>query len=187
MNEKTKTIVGVGLLTAIVVVLQAMAISIRFGVFTITLVLAPIIVGTALYGYLAGAWLGFVFGVVVLLTDAGTFLAINVPGTIVTCLAKGIAAGVLAGIVYKALAKKNSLLAVICAGITAPVANTGVFIIGCSVFFLNTIREWAGGSNAFVWMITSFVGLNFVIELIVNLVLSSVIVRIISIGKKTIA
>lgn len=187
MNDKTKKIVGIGLLTAIVIVLQAMAISIRFGIFTITLVLAPIIVGTALYGYLAGAWLGFVFGVVVLLTDAGTFLAINVPGTIITCILKGVAAGVLAGLVYKALAKKNSLVAVICAGIAAPVANTGVFILGCSLFFLNTIREWAAGTNAFVFMITSFVGLNFVIELVVNLVLSSVIVRIISMGKKTIA
>ena len=77
-----------GLLTAIVVVLQAMAIAIRFGVFNITLVLVPIVVGAALYGWKAGAWLGFVFGVVVLFTDAGAFLAINIPGTIITVLLK---------------------------------------------------------------------------------------------------
>lgn len=180
----TKTIVGMGLLTAIVIVLQALAISIRFGVFTITLVLAPIIVGAALYGIWAGAWLGFVFGVVVLLTDAGTFLAINVPGTIVTCILKGVAAGVVAAIIYKALAKKNQILAVILAGIGAPVANTGIFLLGCLIFFLDTIKVWAGDTSVGVFMITGFVGLNFVVELIINLVLSSVIVRILHIAFK---
>ena len=185
MKNSTKTIVGIGLLTAIIIVLQALAISIRFGVFTITLVLAPIIVGAALYGYKAGAWLGFVFGVVVLFTDAGAFLAVNIPGTIITCILKGVCAGFLAGAVYLALSKKNKLLAVICAGITAPVANTGIFLIGCCLFFLDTIKGWAGDTNVGVFMVTSFVGLNFVVELVINLVLSSVIVQIINIGKKS--
>lgn len=188
MNNKTKEIVGIGLLTAVVVVLQAMAISIRFGVFTITLVLAPIVVGAALYGYLAGAWLGFVFGFIVLLTDAGAFLAINVPGTIITCIGKGVAAGLLAALVYKLIEKKNSLLAVICAGIASPVANTGLFLLGCVLFFYDTIKMWgeaAGFANTGAYMLTAFVGLNFLVELIVNLVLSSALVRIIKIGKKS--
>ena len=63
MKSNTKTIVGVGLLTAIVVVLQALAVFIRpTGLFNISLVLVPIVVGAALYGYKAGAWLGLVFG-----------------------------------------------------------------------------------------------------------------------------
>ena len=188
MNNKTKTIVGVGLLTAIVVILQALAIGIRFGVFNITLVLIPIIVGTALYGYLAGAWLGLVFGIVVLFTDAGAFLAINVPGTIITCILKGVLAGLLAGMVYKAFAEKNALLAVILAGVVAPVANTGVFLLGCRLFFYDTIKTWAqaaGFTNAGVYMITAFVGINFLVELAINLVLSTVIVRIIGIARKS--
>ena len=55
--QKTQTVVGLGLLTAIVIVLQALAVGIRVGVFNITLVLVPIIVGAALYGGKAGAWL----------------------------------------------------------------------------------------------------------------------------------
>ena len=46
--QKTQTVVGLGLLTAIVIVLQALAVGIRFGVFNITLVHVPIIVGAAL-------------------------------------------------------------------------------------------------------------------------------------------
>lgn len=187
MNNKTKTIVGVGLLTAIVIVLQALAIGIRFGIFNITLVLIPIIVGAALYGYLAGAWLGLVFGVVVLLTDAGAFLAVSVPGTIVTCILKGACAGLAAGFVYKKLEAKNTTLAVFVAAVVAPVVNTGLFLIGCRLFFYDTIKVWAEGAgyaSAGAFMIGGFVGVNFIVELAINLALSMTIVRIIQIGKK---
>ena len=186
-SSKVSTVVGMGLLTAIVIVLQALTISIRLGVFTITLVLVPIIVGAALYGYRAGAWLGLVFGVVVLMTDAGLFLAVSVPGTVATCVLKGVLAGLAAGAVYKFFAEKSKLLAVILAGIAAPVTNTGVFLIGCRLFFFDTIREWAaaaGFENAGLYMIVGLVGLNFCVELAINLVLSTVIVQIINLGLK---
>lgn len=186
-SQKTKKLTMLALLTAIVVVLQALAISIRFGVFTITLVLAPIIVGAALYGAAAGAWLGFVFGVVVVLTDAGPFLAVSVIGTIITCVSKGILSGLAAGGVYRLLEKKNGLVASICAGICAPVVNTGVFLIGCRLFFYETVAEWGaalGFENTFLYMIVSFVGINFLIELGINLVLSSAIVQLVRMGRK---
>lgn len=186
-QENVRTIVGLGLLTAIVIVLQALAISVRFGVFNITFCLVPIIVGAALYGWKAGAWLGFVFGVVVLLTDAGAFLAVNVPGTIATCILKGALAGAAAGIVYRAVAKKNEIVAVILAGIVSPVVNTGIFLIGTFIFFLDTVKEWAGGTDVGTYIVTAFIGLNFPVELAINLALSSGIVAIVKLGRKTIA
>ena len=186
-STKVSAMVGLGLLTAIVVVLQALSVSIRFGVFNITLVLVPIIVGAALYGAYAGAWLGLVFGVVVLFTDAGVFLAVSVPGTIFTCLLKGALAGLVAGLIYKSVSKKNKLIAVILAGIAAPVTNTGFFLICCRMFFFDTINEWAAASgftNAGLYMIVGLVGVNFCIELAINLVLSTAIVQIINIGLK---
>ncbi len=184
----TGTIVGLGLLTAIVVVLQALAVGIRFGIFNITLVLVPIIVGAALYGKAAGAWLGFVFGVVVLFTDAGAFLAVSVPGTIVTCILKGTLAGLAAGAVYRLVSRRNSTAAAIAAGIVSPIVNTGVFILGCAVFFMDTIAEWAAGAgseNVWTYMLTAFVGINFLVELAINLVLSSAIVIIVRVGRKS--
>lgn len=187
-KNKTMMLTTMGLLTAIVVVLQAMAIAIRFGVFNITLVLVPIVVGAALYGWKAGAWLGFVFGVVVLFTDAGAFLAINVPGTIITVLLKGTLAGAAAGLIYYSLlSRKNDILGVIGAGIVSPIVNTGIFLLGCLVFFYDTIAQWAAGAgfeNVGVYMVTAFVGLNFVVELAINLVLSSAIVLILKVAKK---
>lgn len=189
MKTNTKKIVGIGLFTAIVVVLQLVASTIKLGTFSITLVLAPMIIGAALYGVGAGAWLGLVFGVTVLISgDAGTFLAINAVGTVITVLAKGTLSGLAAAGMYKLVEKKNSLVAVILAGITCPVVNTGIFLIGCCLFFMPTINEWAaaaGIANAGVFMVTSFVGVNFLIELAVNMVLSTTIVKVISLGRKS--
>lgn len=188
MDQKTKKLVGVGLFTAIVVVLQVLAVVIRpTGLFTISLVLVPIVVGAALYGYKVGAWLGFVFSAVVLINDSAAFMAVNAPGTIITVLIKGTAAGLAAGLIYQLLNKKNQLVAVIAAAILCPVVNTGLFLVGCRLFFMETINGWseaAGYASAGAYMIMALVGVNFLIEMGVNIVLSSVILRLIKIGKR---
>lgn len=185
-RDLTYKLVGTALLTAIVVVLQLVGGAIKIGTFSISLVLMPIVVGAALFGIWSGAWLGLVFGVMVMATgDAALFLAVNVPGTIITVLAKGILAGLAAGAVYKFLEKKNRYVATLLASIASPVVNTGVFLIGCSVFFLDTIKSWAGDAPVFQYMIVGLVGINFILELAINLVLNPVIVRIVDIGKKT--
>lgn len=185
---KTRKLTGIAIFTAIVVVLQLLGSFIRFGPFSISLVLIPIVVGAAMYGTAAGAWLGFIFGLVVLLSgDAAAFLGVNALGTIITVIAKGTLAGLCAGLVFRALTKKNTYVAVIASAIVCPVVNTGVFLLGCLLFFMETINGWAaaaGFASAGAYMIVVLVGLNFVFELLVNVVLSPVIVRIISIGKK---
>ncbi|MBQ2798037.1 MAG: ECF transporter S component [Ruminiclostridium sp.] len=179
------TIVGMGLLTAIVVVLQLVSMALRFGMFSITLTLVPIVVGAALYNWKAGAWLGLVFGAAVLITgDAAAFLQINAIGTIITVLVKGAMAGLVAGLVYHLVSKKNQIAGVIAAAIAAPLVNTGIFLLGSAVFFLDTITMWAGDTNVFVYMLVGLVGFNFFIELGINILLNPTILQIIRIGKK---
>lgn len=180
--DKTKKLVSLGLLTAIVIVLQALSGVIKFGPFSITLALTPIIVGAALYGYKAGAWLGLVMGAVTLF-DAAAFLEISVPATVAICLLKPAIAGLCVGLVYKALEKKNGYAAAVVSAIVAPVVNTGVFLLGCVIFFLDTITSWAGDANAFIYIITGLIGVNFIVELIANLVLSSVVVMVVNYAK----
>ena len=184
----TRKLTGLALLTAVVVILQFLGAFIRFGPFSISLVLIPIVVGAALYGVLAGAWLGFVFGLVVLLSgDAAAFLVISPIGTILVVLLKGALAGLCAGAVYKALSERNETVAVIVAAIVAPVVNTGIFLLGCLTFFLPTVREWGqamGFENVGTYMIVGLVGGNFLFELLFNVILSPVIVRLVRLGKK---
>lgn len=179
------TIIGLGLLTAIVVVMQFISMGLRFGTFSITLTLIPIVVGAALYGWISGAWLGFVFGVSVLLTgDANAFLAVNIPGTITTVLVKGVLAGLFAGLVYELISKKNQIAAVLVSAVVAPVVNTGIFILGSYVFFFDYLSGLAEGTNLLVFILVALVGINFFIELGTNLVLNPAILQIIRIGKK---
>ncbi|MDD2956072.1 MAG: ECF transporter S component [Oscillospiraceae bacterium] len=189
MSKNTKTLVGLALFTAIVVVLQFAGSFIRVGPFSISLVLVPMVVGAAVYGYKSGAWLGFVFGLVVLLSgDAAAFLPVNPVGTVAVVLVKGLLAGLCAGLVYKLLEKYNVYAAVAAAAVACPLVNTGVFLLGCRLFFMPTISSWAEGagfgSEVGTYMIVGLVGFNFIFELLVNVVLSPIIVRIINIGKK---
>ena len=185
----TKTLALGAILTALVIVLQLMGSFIRFGMFSISLVLIPIVVGAALCGKYIGAWLGFVFGVVVLISgDAAAFMAVNVPGTIATVLLKGTLCGFCAGLVYDLLAKKNVYIAVIAAAIVCPLVNTGIFLIGCLLFFMELVSQWAEsfgfGENVVKYMFFGLAGGNFLFELVFNIVLSPVIVRLLSITKK---
>lgn len=186
-SEKIHRMVGTAVLTAVVVVVYLLTMGLMIGPFNITFALIPIVVGAALYGWQAGGWLGLVFGAMVLFTGgANAFLVINVPGTIITVLLKGAAAGVVPALIYKALEKKNVWAATICAAVAAPIANTGIFLLGCLAFFMDTLAEWAAGfgfENVTVYIFTGLVGVNFLVELGTNLLLSSVIVRIVDIAK----
>ena len=185
-SEKTRRLTGLALLTAIIVVLQIVASFIKFGPFSITLALAPIIIGAALFGKGAGAWLGGVFGVVVLLAcimgwDVGgnILFTANPLLTAILCIVKGALAGLAAGAVFQAVSKKNMTGGSILAGIVSPVVNTGVFCLGLALFFYDTLVAWAGGTDLIYYIIFGLTGVNFLLELVINLVLSTVIVRVV--------
>ena len=185
----TRTLVIGAALTALVIILQFMGAFITSGMFQISLVLVPIVIGAAVGGVGLGTWLGFTFGMVVLLNgDAASFLAIDVLGTIITVLLKGTLAGFLAALAYKALKSTNTYLAVAFAAVICPVVNTGVFLIGCLLFFMDTVTMWAEtaglGTNVAHYMIFVLVGANFLFELGTNIILSPVIVRLINFKNK---
>lgn len=184
----TRTITLAALLTAMVVVLQILGSFIKLGMFSVSLVLIPIVIGAATCGPIVGAWLGLAFGVAVLLSgDAAAFLTIHVAGTILTVLLKGLACGFFASITYKALEHFNRYFAVIVAAIVCPIVNTGVFLIGCRLFFWDTVIAWgtaAGFASVTAYAFLGLVGANFLFELGFNIVLSPVVVRLLDIRKK---
>ena len=98
-----KTIAGLGILTAMVVVLQLLSNYVQFGPVSITLALFPIAVGAMLYGPLGGLFLGLLDGVLVLTAPStiSFFFAITPVGTIITCLTKTGLAGLVAGFIFK--------------------------------------------------------------------------------------
>ena len=181
-NAKIKQMVGIALLMAVVVVLQLLGSFIKFGPVEVSLVLLPIVIGAAVYGPVAGAILGATFGAVVL-AQPGTvfFYDMSVFGTVFVVMVKGALSGWLAGLTYKALTKKSPMLAVILCAIVCPVVNTGIFFLGCMTFFYEDLALM--GENVALLVITSFIGLNFVAELLVNVLCCPVIVRLLHVLK----
>ncbi len=189
MHEKrfvrTQKLVLLAILTAIVVVLQLVASTIHLGIFSITLTLTPIVIGAALCSPLAGAYLGLVFGVTVLISgDAALFMAVNLPATVAIVLLKGALAGLAAGAVYRAIEKRSAKIAAFAAGVVSPVVNTGVFFAGCLLFFrdfcIQTAQNSGFSGNPVYMIFAAFVGGNFFVELIVNMALSGVIVIVVN-------
>lgn len=181
----TRRLALLALFTAIVAALQMMGIAIRFGTFAVSMVGVPVILGGALIGPFAGAWLGLVFGVTVLISgDAALFFAWNPAATVIIVLLKGTLAGLAAGGLYRLLEKKSGVLAALAAAVAYPVVNTGVFFLGCMLFFLDDCIQFAAGlgisgSGPVIIMIV-FIGFNFFFELGLDLILCPAVVRIIN-------
>ncbi len=177
ISNKTFRLVGLGILTAIIIVLQIVTTFFPTKPFAITLALIPIIIGAAFYGAGAGAYLGGVFSVVVILmcvfgADVGGAMIWNASPflCILVCMLKGVGAGFFAGIVYRALSKKSSVLGAVAAGIVSPVVNTGIFLAGLFLFFKPVLEEWAGGTDIVYYALITMTGINFLVELGVNII-----------------
>ena len=187
-KENTQKLVLLALFTALVAVLSYFGGFIKIGgLASISLTLIPVVLGAALLGPKAGAWLGAVSGAVFFLTaDAVFWLGLSVHGTIITVMVKGIVAGLLAGLTYKLLKGVNPYLAVIVSAIVCPTVNTAIFLLGCLIFFVDTVTAGAVAEGMSVggYLIVFFVGLNFVFELLLNILVSPALFRIIRLGKK---
>jgi uncharacterized membrane protein len=185
-SAKTRRLVGMAIFTAIIVVLQLAATFVKIGTFSITLTLVPIVVGSAVYGPKSGAYFGGVFGVVTIIAfifgwDVGGNVLWNANPflTVFLCLLKAVMAGWCAGLVYSLLAKKNLYAGVISAAIVCPIVNTGIFCIAMPVFFYKVLVSWAGGSSILYFTIAVLIGVNFLVELGLNIILGPTVHRII--------
>lgn len=166
------------ILTAIVFVLQFF-VKIPLGQFTISVSLSVIVLGAAVYGYFGGGFLGAVSGFAILLNgDAALFYGFNFLLTVLLVMLKGIASGLAAAFAFKLLKRINEYVAVIVAAILAPIVNTGIFFLGTILFFFPDIQAMAGGQNVIIFVLIGFIGLNFFVELILNVLLAPVIVRL---------
>lgn len=189
-------LVQLGLLSGLIILMQTVFIIPLPGSLTLSLVLVPIVVGAVLYGAGAGAFLGGVFGVLVammaiqgqlgLLTNM--MVAYNPFLTVLICVVKGVVAGWLAGLVNGAF-QKRPLVGVFAAAAVAPLANTGIFVVGMLTVFRGVMLDFAdgigmGGVGALYFAIVVLVGINFVIEFGANLLLSPAISSIVKAVKK---
>lgn len=191
-NSKTTKLVELGIFVALVLVIQLLCGAVKVGPISISLVLIPIAVGGILLGPLCGAVLGLTFGVATViggLTGADPFTATLLNSgawgavfTTLLCLVKGTMAGFVSAFIYKLLAPKSKVAAVLLAAVAAPVVNTGLFILG-ALTVLNSLitQNFVGsGSNIIYFVFIGCAGVNFLIELAVNVIFTPAIRRILT-------
>ena len=199
-NQKILRMVQLSMLIALVVVLQIVSAMIPpiGGMVSITLTLVPVVVGAILFGKKGGALLGFSFGVIVLINcitalDPGGNILWNVNPffTLLICLVKGTVAGFVPAVLYGLVHGKAEQVGVgrkfgaaMVAALSAPILNTGLFVCGMLLFFKDTLYAWAGGTEIMTYILLGLAGLNFLVEFLINIILSPAIVRIVDVVKK---
>lgn len=192
-NNKIKKMVTTALLIALIVILQLVGGALpTIGGFSISLVLLPIVIGSALYGSITGGILGGAFGVIVFICcvtgfDPGGAMVFQANPLLcfLVVMGKGILCGMAAGAVYKLLANKNAYLAMLCAAIICPLVNTGVFLVCMLTLFPTVLNAWASGGDVLAYMLSGIILVNFVPELLINVLFSPIGQRILhTVNKK---
>ena len=188
------------MLMALVVVLQVVSAMIPpiGGMVSITLTLVPVVVGAILFGKKGGALLGFTFGAIVLINcitalDPGGHIlwATNPFFTALICFVKGTMAGFVPAVLYELANGGNTQVShgrkyasALVAALSAPIVNTGLFVCGMFLFFKDTLYAWAGGSDVITYVLLGLAGLNFLVEFLINIILTPAIVTIVGVAKK---
>ena len=187
-----KNVTGLAVLTALVVVLQMFGGYFKIGTTSLSFVLVPIVLGGILYGVLAGAFLGFVFGLVVWLygvTGADVFTSILFNDhpfiTTLLCFGKGTLAGLCGGLAYSLLKGKNEYAGVLTAAVVTPIVNTGLFILG-ALLMSDSLRAnfVADGDTVIYFLVIGCAGVNFLVELAINIVAAPALYRVIGVVRK---
>ena len=178
----TKNIVYLSILTALLVVLNLLG-SVFKVITSVNLTLIPIVLGALLLGVKGGLILGIISGLMTFLfgvtgVDAFTnILFTNHPLlTFLTCTVKIVLAGVLGGFIYNLLKNKNKYLATFVASAVVPIVNTTIFILGALTMY-DTISLFSmdAGVGVMYFLIIVCAGVNFLIELGINLLVAPAI------------
>lgn len=190
-----KYVAYLGVLTALVIAFQMLSGFMKIGTTAFCLVLVPIVLGGMLLGIAAGAILGGIFGLIVIIDgliglDPFTLYLLNVQPffTVALCILKGVAAGVIPALVYKFVAVKNKYVAAFVAAVLAPVCNTGVFAIGALLMLDSILPALGNPTNSPAYVVfVLLIGVNFFVELAINLVLAPAVYTVNGVVEKRIS
>ncbi len=180
-NQKTQKIVKLGIIISIEIVLMLISTNIRIGTANFNLALIPICIAACLYGPIEGMIIGIVNGIITLF-GAQFYLSLNFIGTIILCICKTGIAGLVSGLVFKAL-KKNKFAVFISSGLV-PIINTFIFLLGVSTIYYSYYVIKANGSIVLIYVMIMEIGINFFIEILISIILAPSIYSLIKISKR---
>lgn len=185
-REKILKMAEFALLAAIVIIFQLLGSFglLKIGTTSLNLVLIPVVIGSIVLGLGAGTILGLIGGLITLwagISGVDPFTAVLFGAqpffTALICLVKMAAAGFGAGVVYRLIKNKNTFAATFAAAAAAPIINTGLFILGGLFLVGETLKaNFVGDGNTLLYfLVIGCAGLNFIVEFVLNIVVSPAI------------
>lgn len=187
-----RNIAWFAVLLALTVVLQIWGGAVKIGGVSLNLSLIPIVLAAIMLGAFAGALMGLACGVVILIyvvmgTEPLSLLMFQDHPfiTVALILVKTTAAGFVSGLIYKAFMKKHPYAGTFVASAAAPVVNTGLYILG-ALLMSDTIAAsgFADGMSVLYFLVVVAAGVNFLLELAVNLVASPAVFTVVKTVKR---
>ena len=148
----------------------------KIGIVEITFNMIPIIIGAIIIGPAAGAFLGALFGAASFghcfgQSTFGTLLfGVSPFYTVIICFVPRILAGLLPGLVFRAMTrKKDNIAAYFVSAAVGSITNTVLFVGGFCLLFRDTMLGMAGkqGLSPLAFIATAFL-LNATVELVAN-------------------
>ncbi|MBP1560476.1 MAG: ECF transporter S component [Oscillospiraceae bacterium] len=188
-NSKTRSLVIMGILTALMLIFSFTPIgTIPIGPLSISLNVIPVAIAAVVLGPAGGAAAGAIFGMLSFLQCFGigipsgmgaALVAINPFLAFVQRFIPRLLDGLLVGLLFRAVSKKNSTAACFVTGFFSAFLNTLFFMSALVLLFGNTeyiqgLMDAKGTHNVFLF-ICLFVGVNAVCEMIVSTLLTGAI------------
>lgn len=189
----TKNVVYLAILTTLLVVLNLLGTVFKV-ITSINLTLIPIVLGALMLGVRGGLILGtisglmtFIFGVTGLDPFTNYLFSQHPLLTFLTCMVKIMVAALVGAILYSIVQKKNRYVATFVASASVPVINTGIFILGALTMYDSFLTLASGeGVGVMYYLIILCAGVNFLIELAINLLVAPAVYTVINVLEKSV-
>ena len=184
ISKKTLMLAQAGVLAAIMLIFHFTGIGyFKFGIFEMTIMMVPVIIGAITVGPLAGAALGAIFGTsVVLLPGTAPLMAINPIAVIVLCVVvRGLGLGALSGVMFRLFQKidKNKVWSFEATGLITALLNTVITLAGLVIIFGSNPDFNVEGltSSALFTALIAGVGVQAVFEALICTVVAGIIAK----------
>lgn len=166
----------------------------KAGPIEITFMVLPVAIGAIILGPASGAILGGIFGLTSFIQCFGAsafgalLLSINPILTFITCMLPRLLCGWLSGLIFKALEKTGKIKTAhyFIASLCTALLNTTFFILCIIQFFwkndtfLTTMGSWQLPTDSIWLFFVAFVGLNGLVEAVVNFIAAGTVSKVLS-------
>ncbi len=165
----------------------------KIGIVEITFNMIPVVIGAIVIGPAAGAFLGALFGAASFWqcfgqSTFGTLLfGVNPFFTVLICFVPRILAGLLPGLIFRAMTKKkDNIAAYFVSAAVGSLTNTVLFVGGFCLLFKDTMLGMASdnGLSPLAFIATAFL-LNAAVELVANTAIAAAVSKAVTKAEKS--